>query len=432
MSFSQALSGLNAAKEKLGVIGNNIANSQTVGFKGATTQFADVFANAQVGLGTRVAAVLQNFSTGNIENTSRGLDLAIAGDGFYRFQGTGGEVLYSRNGQLSMTADGYLVNAQGARIMGYGLANPNDAFSAVAAGGQPVAIQIPADGMPARATGSDTGVQAIYNLDAGIDLADASLLNQAEVRTSNPGVVPEVTQNLNYHYANSFSVYDSLGNSRTISAYFEKTADNAWTVRTAVDGYYDPANDFDLDFTTSGVLQTDAAGNIIGVGGAAAAPLSFNAALLGGGVADLAFDFNLRGTTQFAGNSTQNALVQDGYPPGDLIGISIESDGTVLRNYSNEQSVAAGQIVLANFRNPEGLKAVGDNAWTTTLTSGNEVLGAPGSGMLGSLQAGAVESSNVDMAAELVEMIVTQRAYQANSQTIKTQDELLQTMMNLR
>ena len=133
MGFSQALSGLNATKANLNTLGNNIANSQTVGFKSTTTLFADVFANADVGLGTQVAAVRQDFSDGNIESTSRELDLAISGEGFFRMQ-QNGETVYSRNGQLSMDADGYLVNAQGARLMGYGLSNPNAPFSDVAAG----------------------------------------------------------------------------------------------------------------------------------------------------------------------------------------------------------------------------------------------------------------------------------------------------------
>src|SRR5690554_1192400 len=172
MSFSQELSGLNAQSQKLGAIGNNIANSQTVGFKSSNVQFSDVFANSKVGLGTRVSAVLQNFSEGNIESTNRNLDLAVAGEGFYRFQQPSGEVVYSRNGQLTMTAEGDLINAQGARIMGYGLADQNEPFSAVIGGGQPVALNVPSANMPARATRTsdeNPGVRAVYNLDASID-----------------------------------------------------------------------------------------------------------------------------------------------------------------------------------------------------------------------------------------------------------------------
>src|SRR5690606_38636949 len=126
------------------------------------------------------------------------------------------------------------------------------------------------------------------------------------------------------------------------------------------------------------------------------------------------------------------SLTQNGYTSGALVGISSQDDGTVMRNYANEQSRPAGQIALANFRNPEGLKPTGDNAWVATDASGQEMVGAPGTGMLGGIESGTVETSNVDMSRELVNMIVTQRAYQANSQTIKTQDEVLQTAINLR
>nr|WP_282099120.1 flagellar hook-basal body complex protein [Thauera aromatica] len=143
-------------------------------------------------------------------------------------------------------------------------------------------------------------------------------------------------------------------------------------------------------------------------------------------------EFILDGTTQFSNTSTQNALTQDGYTSGTLVGLSIEADGTVMRKYSNERTASAGQIVLASFRNAEGLAPIGDNMWQPTVDAGSELVGIAGSGSLGALQAGAVETSNVDLAKQLVDMIVTQRAYQANSQTIKTQDELLQTSINLR
>ncbi len=185
MSFSQALSGLNAQREKLGAIGNNIANSQTVGFKSSSVQFADVYAQSRIGLGVRTSAVLQDFSQGNVESSSRNMDLAISGEGFFRFQQPNGEVGYSRNGQLTMTAGGDLGNAQGARIMGYGLSDANDAFSTVVQGGAPVPLNVPADDMPAQATGrgngENPGVQATYNLDASIDETNASLRQEATV-----------------------------------------------------------------------------------------------------------------------------------------------------------------------------------------------------------------------------------------------------------
>lgn len=406
MSFSQALSGLNAASSKLGVLGNNIANSQTVGFKSANTQFADVYAGS-VGLGTRVSATLQNFKEGNLESTNRELDLAVSGQGFYRFQ-QNGEIVYSRNGQLSLTPDGFLQNASGARIMGYGV----NADGEVQAGGQPQVLNVPADEMPANAT---TNVATTVNLDsrkvAGQDLNTAQVNNGAD--------------EIDYHYSNNFTVYDSLGNPRNITVYYEKTAvGNTWDAKVAMDGIHDAANDFTAEFNANGALLAPAAG--------AMPQINFTAAQLGGDPADLAFELNLAGSTQFGNTSTTSALSQNGYTSGTLVGITIQSDGTVMRNYANEQQRPAGQIALAYFRNPEGLRTAGDNAWTASNDSGQELLGAPGTGIFGTVESGAVESSNVDMARELVEMIVSQRAYQANSQTIKTQDELLQTAINLR
>ncbi len=405
MGFSQALSGLNSAASKLDVVGNNIANSQTVGFKSSGAQFADVYAGS-VGLGTRVSAVLQNFNEGNIESTNRNLDLAIAGQGFYRFQQGGGEVLYSRNGQLSLNAAGDLVNAQGAKLMGYGLEDANDPFSAVAAGGEPVALNVPSDDMPANAT---QNLDIKLNLDSGEPVIAAAF---------------DPDDSATYSYSTSASVFDSQGNARNLTLFYTKTGGNEWRVDARLSGgpagapVVNANNVTTLEFDTNGGL---AAGGQVN--------MNFN---LGAEFDALDIAFDQTGSTQFANTSTVNDLGQDGYTSGTLVGIAIQEDGTVMRNYSNEQSVAAGQVVLANFRNPEGLSPEGDNGWSASQASGQELLGTPGSGVLGTIQSGAVETSNVDMARELVEMIVTQRAYQANSQTIKTQDEVLQTAINLR
>ncbi|QFT86652.1 Flagellar hook protein FlgE [Halomonas sp. THAF12] len=417
MGFSQALSGLNAASSSLDVLGNNIANSQTVGYKSSGAQFADIYAGS-TGLGTQVSAVLQDFSDGNIENTGRNLDLAISGDGFYRFEQEG-EVVYSRNGQLSMTADGYLENAQGARIMGYGLNAANE----VQAGGQPQVIQVPADDMPASATAN---VATSFNLDAREVAGEG--LSQATVSTdvSTPAQTTATEQTIDYHFSNNFSVYDSLGNPRNVTVYYQKdnAAANTWNAQVAMDGHYNAANDFQVTFDANGQLTAPAAPPVINVAAANTTPL-------GAGPVAMQFNLDLAGSTQFGNTSATNSLTQDGYTSGALVGISIQDDGTVMRNYANEQSVPAGQIALANFRNPEGLEAVGDNAWAATAASGQELVGEAGTGVLGTITSGAVETSNVDLASELVDMIVTQRAYQANSQTISTQDEVLQAAINL-
>ncbi|MBS8270362.1 flagellar hook protein FlgE [Halomonas litopenaei] len=413
MGFSQALSGLNAAADSLDVLGNNIANSQTVGYKSGSAQFADVFANSQIGLGTKVSTVLQDFSGGNLESTNRPLDLGISGDGFFRME-QNGQVVYSRNGQLTMTPDGYLQNAQGARIMGYGV----NAAGAVQVGGQPEVLQIEADEMPASAT---TEVSTTFNLDsrkvAGEDLNSVTLA----------GSVGTDKVELNYHYSNNFTAYDSLGNPRNVTVYYQKTGDNKWTATTAMDGMVlmDGAapKEMPMEFDANGQLKLPESGQF---------DLTFAANPFLGGANDMALTFDISGSTQFGNNASTTALNQNGYTSGALVGISIDSDGTVVRSYSNEQTRPAGQIALASFRNPEGLSPAGDNTWAATDASGQELVGAPGTGLLGGIQSGAIETSNVDMAKELVSMIVTQRAYQANSQTIKTQDEVLQTAINLR
>ncbi|MGQ4880162.1 flagellar hook protein FlgE [Billgrantia sp. LNSP4103-1] len=408
MSFSQALSGLNSQSQKLGTIGNNIANSQTVGFKGSNVQFSDVFAGSKVGLGTRVSSVLQNFNEGNVESTNRNLDLAVAGDGFFRYMDTSGEVVYSRNGQLSMQSDGDLVNAQGFQIMGYGL----NAQGQVQVGGQPQPLNVSAEELDASAT---TRVGTTLNLDArkvaGDDLSTVE---------TNDGTM------IDYHYSNNFTVYDSLGNPRNITVYYEKAdgATNTWNAKMTMDGNYSAANDFNLEFNANGKLVDPAED--------AMPEINFTAAELGGDPAPMEFVLNLAGTTQFGNTSTVSSLTQNGYTSGTLVGITIDEDGTIMRNYSNEESRPAGQISLVSFRNPEGLTPAGDNVWRASNESGQELVGAPGTGLLGGIVSGAVETSNVDMARELVSMIVAQRAYQANSQTIKTQDELLQTAINLR
>lgn len=246
MSFTQALSGLNAQQEKLGVVGNNIANSQTVGFKNSNVQFADVFANSRVGLGVRTSAVLQDFSQGNIESTTRNLDLAIAGEGFFRFQQTNGEIAYSRNGQLTMTADGRLINAQGAQIMGY----PADADGNVQEGGNVIPLQIPPGDLQANATSE---LSLSLNLNSGQPVIDAAF-NPNNANT--------------YNYSTNATVFDSQGNARNLTLYFTKTAPNEWDVNGRLSGGPAGADTYDIDlgslsFTQNGTLAQDNANNAV-------------------------------------------------------------------------------------------------------------------------------------------------------------------------
>ncbi|WOD27371.1 flagellar hook protein FlgE [Alloalcanivorax xenomutans] len=393
MGFSQALSGLNAAASQLDVVGNNIANSQTVGFKGSSVQFADVYTGAKVGQGVRVSGVLQDFSNGTLESTGRNLDLGINGAGFFRFL-QGEQIVYSRNGQLTLTKEGYLENAQGARLTGFP--------AGVGTGGQPQVLQVPAGGMSASAT---TGVDATFNLDAESDII-TDAFDPADDDT--------------YSYANTATVYDSLGVQHTMTLYFVKTGENEWAVHSAVDGTVDAANTGELRFNSNGTL--DEANSTF-------PDYSF---AMNNGADDVTFGINFDGTTQFGQEFDLGSLDQNGYTAGSLVGVTVDDDGNIIGNYANEQSQVLGTLALANFRNPEGLQPAGDNAWVETGTSGQPLLGLAGTGMFGNVESQALEVSNVDLTSELVDLIIAQRNYQANTQTIKVQDEVLQNAVNLR
>ncbi|KFZ30952.1 flagellar hook protein FlgE [Pseudidiomarina salinarum] len=394
MGFSQALSGLRAAAVNLDVISNNIANSQIVGFKSARAQFSDIYANAQVGLGTRVAAVLQDFSEGNLETTNRSMDLAISGKGMFRFD-QGGQVQYSRNGQLSMDKDGYIVNVQGARLTGY----PDG----VDVGGQPQVLQVPAQGLAASAS---TQISATFNLDAATPILDPATVtfDPTDVNT--------------YSYSNSVTMFDSLGNPQQAQMYFSKVGANQWEIRVGSDGGMAPEVGT-AEFNGNGVMI-----NTANLGG-----FTFNP---GGGANPMSVALNLNNTTQFSNTFELSSVSQNGYGSGTLMQVRISDAGEVVGTYSNEQQRILGTIALANFQSMEGLQPVGDNAFIETTKSGPAIVATAGVGQFGSIMSGAVEASNVDLTQELVAMIIAQRNYQANAQSIKSQDEALQTTMNLR
>lgn len=391
MSFSQALSGLKAASTSLDVIGNNIANSQTVGFKGSRTLFADVYAGAQAGLGVRVTTVQQDFGTGMLESTGRNLDLAVAGEGFFRFI-QNDQVVYSRNGQLIVDAEGYMVNAQGARLTGYP--------PGVGSGGTPVDLRVPTEALGANAT---ERVEAAFNLDSGSDIIAETF------DATNPDT---------YSYANNATVYDSLGNAHNVTLYFTKTGVNGWEVRAGLGG--NVVGPETIGFDTNGILNPGDSS------------LNFDFGDLGNGSSPLDFDFEIAGTTQFGNDFEMSAVNQDGYSSGSLVGVTIDESGRIIGNYSNQRSNELGRIVLATFSNLEGLNPIGDNVWVETTASGQAMLGLATNGQFGTIESGVVENSNVDLASELVNLIIAQRNYQANSQTIKVQDDVLQTAVNLR
>ncbi|MDD4978854.1 MAG: flagellar hook protein FlgE [Gallionella sp.] len=406
MGFQQGLSGLNASAKNLDVIGNNVANANTVGFKQSQAQFADVYAstlvgNAQIGTGVKVAAVAQQFGQGNLSVTNNSMDVAISGNGFYRMDNNG-VISYTRNGQFQLDKNGFMVNNQGLKLTGY----PVNAAGTIVTGA-PGPIQISAASLQPQAT---VNVTAGLNLDSRAAVPLTAVFNPLDPTS--------------YNNSTSATVYDSLGGSHVATMYFQKTAANAWNSYLAVDGVLVPAVATPLaamTFSTSGALLTPAGG--------VATSAAFTPA--GGGAAQT-LNINFATTSQFGSTFGVNSLTQDGYATGQLSGFSTGADGIIIGRYSNGQTKPMGQVVLANFSNAQGLVPMGNNQWAESVTSGIPLVGSPGSSSLGVLQSGSVEDSNVDLTAELVNMITAQRSYQANAQTIKTQDQLMQTLVNLR
>ena len=407
MGFAQGVSGLNAAASNLDVIGNNIANSGTVGFKAGSALFSDVYAGSRVGLGTQISGIAQSFTAGAVQSSARGLDVAIVnGDGFFRLASPGGEVSYSRNGQFTLDKDGAVVNASGLQLTGYQVG-----ANGAVAGGSPAPLRLPTTAMTPQAT---AGVGGQYNLDS---------------RSTPPAAAFDPNQSNTYNYANALTVFDSLGNAHELSTFFVKTADNQWDVYATADGQpLDASGAIAPGAGVIGSLAFSSSGALVSGASVAFAGLNF-----GNGSADMAFTMDLAGTTQFGNGNDVKKITQDGYTSGQLVGFAINQDGTVTGKYSNEQVNTLAQIVLSSFMNPNGLQPKGDNVWAETAASGQPLTGAPGSGTkLGALASGALEASNVDLTSELVNLIIAQRTYQANAQTVKTQDQVMQTLVNMR
>jgi flagellar hook protein FlgE len=423
MGFQQGLSGLNAASKSLEAIGNNVANSNTVGFKGSQTQFADVYAasltgasSISAGIGVQVAAIAQQFTQGNITASNNPMDIAINGNGFFRLS-SGGTILYSRNGQFSLDKEGYIVNNNGARLTGF-VANSAGTLTT----GAPVDISIDTSDLAPKMT---TAVQAVMNLDSS---------------KAAPTITPFDPLNpLTYTNATSVSVYDSLGNARVIQTYYVKsdTVTGQWDVYASVDDVpvnYTPADNTTVPPTPAsqtaiGTLLFGTDGQIATATPTGGFPVPIAAA---NGAAAFTPTIDYTGTSQFGAAFSVNSMKQDGFTSGRLSGFAAGDDGVITGRYTNGKTRVLGQVVLASFVNANGLIPQGNNMWAESAASGPALVGGPSSGGLGVLQSGATEDSNVDMTAELVNMITAQRVYQANAQTIKTQDQVLQTMVNLR
>lgn len=457
MSFQTALSGLSAAQGNLGVTGNNIANSSTTGFKKSRAEFADVYAasvygssSTAVGGGVKLSSVAQQFTQGNIDFTDNPLDLAISGEGFFRLDDNG-STLFSRAGMFKVDKDGYLVNSTGQQLTGY-LASATGNIT-----GQLGSLQVDTSNQAPSATGAITtngGITAQLNFDANEPTIDDT--------------VPANTFNRNnpdtYTSTTSMTTYDSLGNSLQTTMYFARRpnagGNSVWDVYTWVTATDSAGNRTEIEVPPSGgvagdaaTMEFDSSGQLVNVTPSTAGnpdAIDYDAPgnhivydpttglptaqtlndITGGTFAD--FDLDLGGSTQYGSPFAVSTLTQDGYATGQLSGVDVAEDGTLFARYTNGQSRALGQVALASFANPQGLKPNGDTMWAESFDSGQPLVGTPGSSTLGLLQSGALEASNVDISKQLVNMIVAQRDFQANAKMISTEDQVTQSIINIR
>lgn len=427
MAFTTALSGLNAASNNLAVTGNNIANANTVGFKKSRSEFADVYAsslggvsNTTPGAGVRVANVAQQFNQGNLQFTDNNLDLAISGEGFFTLAKSPSEVndlSYTRAGEFKLDKDGYMVNNQGAALLVY---NPNgtsvsDGFSVGVT--KPVQINT-LTGLPA-ATDS---VEIVVNVNAN-DVAPAPAFDH--------------TNSKSYNSQTSATVYDSLGSPHILTTYFVKGTSTATTTDWKVYHYMsepatpDTKTALTADGNAAGTLTFDSGGKLTTPADGTFA-LSSYTILPATGAAPIAIGkMSFFGSTQVQQKFSVNAMSQNGLPAGRLTGIDIDDEGIIFARFSNGGSQTVGKVALTRFPNNNGLAKLGDTTWGQSANSGEPIRGEAGANNFGAIQSGALEASNVELSAQLVNLIVAQQHYQANAQTITTENTIMQTILNI-
>jgi len=405
MPFAIALSGLNAASSDLEVTANNVANVNTNGFKESRAQFAEVFAvgtqsvgATATGAGVRLSQVSQQFTQGNIDFTDNALDLAIGGEGFFVISDNGARS-YTRAGAFGIDNQGYIVSADGARLQAYPSAG-NGQFNT----DNPSDLQLTIGANPPRAT---------TTADFGLNLpADAPVPVNPTFDPADPS---------SFNHTTSITVYDSLGAAHTATVYFIKdAAANTWNTQFEIDGS-SVGGGSPIVFNNDGSLNSPANGQI------ALAPYTPST-----GAADIAVTVDFSTATQYGNAFGVNAIAQDGFTTGRLTGVNVDPQGVVFARFTNGQSTELGKLALANFANPQGLQQLGDTNWAESFQSGSALLGEAGTASFGNIQSGALEASNVDLTAQLVQMITAQRNFQANAQMIEAADAVTQTVINIR
>lgn len=433
MSFYTSLTGLQGAQKDLAVISNNVANVSSTGFKKSRAEFGDIIstsptlsASQLIGAGTAIKNIRQQFSQGALQQSASSLDLAITGEGFFAVKPalTTEQVVFTRNGSFTVNADRYVIDNTGATLQIY----PVDGSGTVVSSGLGAVrnLQLPlTSGTP---KGTEHVTQSI-NLPPNDDvIADRPIYQLPGNTYAFDRFDPDT-----YNRSTTTTIYDSLGNPMTMTNYYVKTANSpnpTWEVRTFVGeqeissnpAQPTPAVPLQLTFDSNGSLTSPTAPTTLA---------EFTPNTSSGGPQIITLDFGAA-TTQRAGAFAVNSGSQDGYPVGQLEGVSVNAQGLVTASFTNGTTQALGKVVVANFSNPSGLKQIGNAHWTVTGLSGDPTLGEAGAGSFGSIQAGALERANVDITEELVDLIAAQRNFQANAKAIETANTLSQTIINIR
>ncbi len=416
-SLYTGVSGLNAHSRAMGVVGDNIANLNTNGYKTQRAVFSDLLGRSilgkdQPGSGVQMNHIENTFAQGSLMTTESPTDLAINGEGFFVLRGETGSAsgsFYSRAGQFAIDNSGNLINPDGFIVQGYLVNDTGDIDS------QLTDLQIAGNDLPPEAT-SEVGI--IANLDATEGTPATSPFDP-----TNPGGTS--------NFSTGVTVHDSLGNAHNVGVYFVKSAENTWTWHAVADGGEIGGTAGVNEEVASGTLTFDTNGDLSSQVTTTAWADTFN----GAAPQTIAFDFGAGqagGTTQYAATSSIRSQEQDGNSSGELVGVGVEGNGEVMAMYSNGEQQVAGQVAVATFEAEGSLARAGGTLWAQTDASGEALVGAPGSGSSGSISANALEQSTVDLALEFVNLISYQRGFQANSRTITTADAIYQEAVNLK
>lgn len=421
--FTGIINGLNSTAQSIEVISNNVANASTIGFKSGSLTFGDQLLKAlQAGEGGRISVattdelVRHSFSAGALRSTASDLDLAISGTGFFRVvadsTSTDPMAVYTRAGQFSSDKTGNIVNSSGLFLTGF---MPNTLSNGVT--GDVGILRIPESPMQPQQTSASE--MSIYLDSRKSPIASEIPFNATDMES--------------YNDLTTQTVYDSSGSQHSLALYFRRTGSDVADVYASLDGKFFDASGQQTTSTTSGgvVKGLKFKDGVIVDAAAAKSSLKGVVTTTDKTTAPLALTLDLNSTRIQATPFTVLAAKQNGYGLGQLTGITVDETGLLVGQYSNGETKVGGQVALATFNSPNGLTAVSSNAYQQTYSSGAPVLTAAAADGVGQIRSKNLEESNIDMAAELVNLMVQQRNFQANSQSFRTQDELLKNVINL-